>query len=80
LQTVWPLKAFTTWQYKWVTSIELVNAMGWAVPPYIILKVKEIQEGWYNFILYDWRLDCSENGWATHEIGTAVCTISVTSL
>jgi hypothetical protein len=55
---------------EWVTAIESVNAMGWALPSYIIFKAKAyIQEGWFDTLPDDWRLDISDNGWTTDEIG-----------
>jgi hypothetical protein len=55
---------------EWVTAIESVNAMGWALPSYIIFKAKAyIQEGWFDTLPDDWRLDISNNGWTTDEIG-----------
>lgn len=32
---------------EWVTSIECINAMGWALPPCIIFKGKVHIQGWY---------------------------------
>ena len=54
---------------EWVTVIESVNASGWALPPYIILKGQNIQEGWLDGLSDGWRLDVSPNGWTTDEIG-----------
>ena len=55
---------------EWVTAIESVNAMGWALPSYIIFKAKAyIQEGWFDTLPDDWRLDISDNGWTTDKIG-----------
>ena len=33
--------------HEWVTSIECINASGWALPPCIIFKGKIHIEGWY---------------------------------
>ncbi|EDN06865.1 hypothetical protein HCAG_03395 [Histoplasma mississippiense (nom. inval.)] len=54
---------------EWVTVIEAVNAIGWALPPYIILKGQGLLEGWFEGLPEDWRLDVSPNGWTTDEIG-----------
>jgi hypothetical protein len=54
---------------EWVTVIESINASGWTLPPYIILKGQNIQEGWFDKLPNDWRLDVSQNGWTTDEIG-----------
>jgi hypothetical protein len=44
--------------------------MGWALPSYIIFKAKAyIQEGWFDTLPDDWRLDISDNGWTTDKIG-----------
>jgi hypothetical protein len=54
---------------EWVTAIESVNASGWALPSYIIFKAKTYhQEGWFDTLPDDWRLDISNNGWTTDEI------------
>ena len=55
---------------EWVTAIEAVNATGWALPSYIIFKASTyIQEGWFDTLPDDWRLNISKNGWTTDEIG-----------
>ena len=56
---------------EWVTSIECINASGWALPPCIIFKGKIHIEGWYQdeALPHDWRIEVSPNGWTTDEIG-----------
>lgn len=56
---------------EWVTSIECINAAGWALPPFPILKGKAHIEAWYGGgkLPPDWRLHVSPNGWTTNEIG-----------
>jgi hypothetical protein len=56
---------------EWITVIETVNAMGWALPPMILLKAKTYQGSWFedSSIPRDWRLQTSPNGWTTDEIG-----------
>jgi hypothetical protein len=56
---------------EWVTSIETINATGWVLPPYIIFKGHVHIEAWYQdqALLQDWRIDISNNGWTTDEIG-----------
>jgi hypothetical protein len=55
---------------EWVTAIESVNSTGWALPSYIIFKAKTYhQEGWFDTLQDDWRLDIIDNGWTTDEIG-----------
>jgi hypothetical protein len=55
---------------EWATVIECVNASGWAVPPFIILKGRAHLENWYTEPLPDhWVTAVSENGWTTNELG-----------
>jgi hypothetical protein len=55
---------------EWVTAIESVNALGWALPPYIIFKASTVhQHSWFESLPDDWRLDISKNGWTTDVIG-----------
>jgi hypothetical protein len=43
---------------EWITSIEAINAAGWALPPMILLKAKTYQGLWFEdpLIPRDWRL------------------------
>ncbi|KAJ9298765.1 transcriptional regulator family: Helix-turn-helix [Paecilomyces variotii] len=56
---------------EWVTSIECVNAMGWALSPCIIFKGKTHMQAWYEDpnLPKDWRIEISDNGWTTDKIG-----------
>jgi DDE superfamily endonuclease. len=56
---------------EWITSIECINSLRWALPPYIIFKGKTHIEGWYEGprIPKDWRIEVSENGWTTDQTG-----------
>jgi hypothetical protein len=56
---------------EWVTSIECVNSTGWVLPPCIIFKGKVHIEGWYQdtALPADWRIEVSDNGWTTDQIG-----------
>ena len=56
---------------EWVTSIECVNSMGWALPPCIIFKGSVHIEGWYQETKLppNWRIEVSPNGWTSDEIG-----------
>ncbi|EED16700.1 transposon, putative [Talaromyces stipitatus ATCC 10500] len=55
---------------EWVTVIEAVNSTGWALPSYIIFKATTFyQQGWFEILPQDWRLNISKNGWTTDEIG-----------
>jgi DDE superfamily endonuclease len=55
----------------WVTVIQSVNALGWTVPPYIIVKGQYHLLSWYENgqLPKDWRVHTSNNGWTTNEIG-----------
>ncbi|ODM14863.1 hypothetical protein SI65_09615 [Aspergillus cristatus] len=55
---------------EWVTAIECINAMGWALPPCIVFKGKSHIQAWYedNALPSDWRIELSENGWTTDQI------------
>jgi hypothetical protein len=54
---------------EWVTSIEAINARGFAIPPLIIFKAVMHQASWYQHIPHDWAIGVSENGWTNNEIG-----------
>ena len=53
----------------WVTTIECINASGWALPPCVIFKGKVFIESWFDGLPDDWRLEVSPNGWTSDEIG-----------
>jgi hypothetical protein len=51
---------------EWVTLIECINASGWALPAYLVLKVKTHIQAWYEGnTLSSWRIAISSNGWTT---------------
>lgn len=56
---------------EWVTVIQGVNALGWTVPPYIIVSGKYHLSSWYqNSTLPDnWVIATSSNGWTINERG-----------
>ena len=56
---------------EWVTVIQGVNAHGWAIPPYIIVKGQYHLLSWYqnSQLPMDWVIGTSENGWITNELG-----------
>ncbi|EED15263.1 transposon, putative [Talaromyces stipitatus ATCC 10500] len=55
---------------EWVTAIEAVNSIGWALPSYIIFKAKKYARlGWFEDLPDDWRINISDNGWTTDKIG-----------
>ena len=53
----------------WVTTIECINASGWALPPCVIFKGKVFIESWFDGLPKDWRLEVSSNGWTSDQIG-----------
>jgi len=48
----------------WTTVIQGINALGWAISPYIIFAEKAHIGTWYdnNFIPHDWVIGVSDNG------------------
>jgi hypothetical protein len=63
-------KAIQPGNREWVTVIQGVSALGWALPPYIIFAGKNHLFAWFSTeISPDWRLDVSENGWTTNKLG-----------
>jgi hypothetical protein len=54
---------------EWVTAIESISASGFTLPPYIIFKGKDLQEAWFDLLPEGWRIDISDNGWTTDQIG-----------
>ena len=49
----------------WVTTIEGINASGWAIPPFVIRSGKLHQGSRYRDLLADWVVAMSDNGWTT---------------
>jgi hypothetical protein len=45
----------------WVTTIECINASGWALPPCVIFKGKVYIESWFDGLPEDWRFELSPN-------------------
>ncbi|EED15968.1 conserved hypothetical protein [Talaromyces stipitatus ATCC 10500] len=55
---------------EWVTAIEAINSTGWALPSYVIFKAKKnVRLGWFDELPDDWRINISDNGWTTDQIG-----------
>ncbi|KAJ5568122.1 hypothetical protein N7450_010608 [Penicillium hetheringtonii] len=55
---------------EWVTAIETICADGYSLPPCIIFKGQIYIAGWFESNLpRDWRIEISNNGWTTNEIG-----------
>jgi hypothetical protein len=55
---------------EWVTVVQAVNSMGYAIPPYIIAAGKNHLESWYDEAELPprWRISVSQNGWITNEL------------
>ncbi|KAF1922209.1 DDE-domain-containing protein, partial [Didymella exigua CBS 183.55] len=41
---------------EWVTLIAAINAMGWAIAPYLIFKAKNHDASWYPDLKPQWRI------------------------
>jgi hypothetical protein len=54
---------------EWVTTIECINALGWSIPPFIILSGRLHQASWYQDLPPNWAVAVSDNGWTTDELG-----------
>ncbi|KAJ6437534.1 hypothetical protein O9K51_09740 [Purpureocillium lavendulum] len=56
---------------EWSTVIQAVSALGWAIPPFIILAGQHHLANWYQEcdLPADWRLATTDNGWTTNEVG-----------
>jgi hypothetical protein len=55
----------------WSTVIECINALGWALPPFVILEGKVHLEYWYQqqYGIGDWAVAISDNGWTNDALG-----------
>ncbi|KAL2014982.1 hypothetical protein VTK56DRAFT_6632 [Thermocarpiscus australiensis] len=53
------------------TVIQGVNALGWAIPPFIVLAAQYHLANWYIEcnLPADWRIATTENGWTTNAVG-----------
>jgi hypothetical protein len=65
--------AFQQGKREWVTVIQGINAMGWAIPPFIIFAKRHPLSAWYTekSLPKDWHTSVSEFGWTTEELGLA---------
>jgi hypothetical protein len=56
---------------EWVTVIQGINAMGGAIPPFIIFGGKHHLSAWYKeeSLPSDWVISVSDNGWTNNELG-----------
>jgi hypothetical protein len=57
--------------HEWATVIQGVNAIGWAVPPFIILAAQYHLANWYKecSLPADWVIATTNNGWTTNTVG-----------
>lgn len=56
---------------EWATVIQGVNALGWAVPPFVILAGQNHLASWYESSGFppDWAIAVTANGWTTNKTG-----------
>lgn len=56
---------------EWVTVIQGIGALGFCIPPFIVVSGKYHLSTWYedNPFTREWRIATSPNGWTTNEIG-----------
>ena len=56
---------------EWATVIQGVNALGWAIPPFIILAAQYHLANWYTEcdLPANWRIATTDNGWTTNAVG-----------
>jgi hypothetical protein len=56
---------------EWATVIQGVNALGWAIPPFIILAAQYHLANWYTEcdLPANWRIATTDNGWTTNVVG-----------
>jgi hypothetical protein len=66
-------KAIQPGNREWATAIASINALGWAIPPFIILKARHHLSSWYKDgeIPPDWVIGVSDNSWTTNELSLA---------
>lgn len=56
---------------EWVTVIQGINALGWAIPPFVIFAGQYHLSAWYegDDIPSDWAIALSDNSWTTDDLG-----------
>ena len=56
---------------EWVTVIQSAGALGFCVPPFIVVSGKYHLSSWYKEspLPPNWVIATSDNGWTTNEIG-----------
>uniref|UniRef100_A0A8H7K6L1 DDE-1 domain-containing protein n=1 Tax=Bionectria ochroleuca TaxID=29856 RepID=A0A8H7K6L1_BIOOC len=54
---------------EWVSLIQAINAAGWAIPPFLVVKGQYHLSSWTqdNNLPPNWRISVSENGWTSNE-------------
>ncbi|KFZ22952.1 hypothetical protein V502_02568 [Pseudogymnoascus sp. VKM F-4520 (FW-2644)] len=64
------LKSKQPGSWEWVTVIQGVGALGWALPLFVVVKGKFHLRLWYKDgqLPKTWKVYPSENGWTTNEI------------
>jgi hypothetical protein len=66
-------KAVQPGNREWATVIAAINALGWVIPPFIIVSAMYHLSAWYegSDLPPDWSLSVSDNGWTTNDLGIA---------
>lgn len=54
---------------EWVTLIQGACADGSLIPPFLVIKGKEYNQGWFEGLPSTWAFSVSPNGWTTNQIG-----------
>ena len=64
-------KAVQPGNREWATAIVGINAKGWAIPAFLILKAHHHLSAWYKEedLPQDWVIGVSDNGWTTNKLG-----------
>jgi hypothetical protein len=66
-------KAIQPGNREWATAIAGINALGQAIPAFLILKAHHHLSSWYKDgdLPQDWVVGVSDNGWTTNKLGLA---------
>lgn len=54
---------------EWITLIAGGSATGYVIPPFVIMKGKELNLEWFADLPTNWAFTVSDNGWTTDAIG-----------
>jgi hypothetical protein len=56
---------------KWISVIQVINAEGQVIPPFIIGAGQYHLTSWYgeSDLLGDWAIATTQNGWTDNEMG-----------